>query len=121
MPAKRRYVDPSTGDYVLENGAPKEADGIAQHVALCLKTRRGSSIASEWGSRFHTVNKIVSGTTRLVERYAIEAVQHLIDRKAISDVSARAYLLKRDAIAVELSYKDRSGRQVVVPYQVPVR
>lgn len=121
MPTKRRYVDPATGDYVLVNGSPKEADGLAQHVALCLRTRRGSSIAAEWGSRFHTINKIVSGTTRLVERYAIEAVQHLIDRKAITDVSATATLLKKDAIGVELSYKDRSGREVVVPFQVPVR
>lgn len=121
MPARRRYIDPETGDYVIENGGPREADGLAQHIALAFKTRRGTCIAEGFGSRFHTVRKIVAGTTRLVEKYAIEAVQHLIDRKAITGASASATLVKKDAISVTLTYKDQSGRANAVPYQITVR
>ena len=116
MPARRRKIDPETGDYVLEKGRPAEDDTAASAVYLALATPRGSMpIMPRFGSRFDEVRKIVDDTPRLVEQMAHEALSHLVEGGSIRKLSASA-TVEGSYISIDVSYVDRAGRQQAIRY-----
>lgn len=120
MPARRRYIDATTGDYVLVKGAPKNDNTFASAVVLRFRLQRGSSpLFPELGSRFHTIRKIITSTPRLVEAYAVEAVQDLIDRGDIREFKATAKVVG-NAIQLTASFRDQNGNRPSVTYRVTV-
>src|SRR5690349_24592550 len=92
MPARRRYLDALTGDYVLQDGGPKEDATAGSAVMFRFRLQRGSSpLFPNLGSRFHTIRKIAKDTNRLVEDFAREAVQDLVDRGDIRDFAVTGF------------------------------
>lgn len=117
MPAIRRYLDPNTGDHELENGGPKNDDSQASAVVFRVRQKRGSSPSEpNIGSRIHLVKSTNPSGLRLIEAYAVECVQDLVDRKLISKVLAKATKYTGGLVRVVLSYKDANG----IPHTIPV-
>ena len=111
MPAIRRYIDPNTGDYELENGGPKNDSSHASAVVRRIRMRRGSMPSDpNYGSRIHLVRSTDPAGLRLVEAYAVEAIQDLIDRGLIGGVVAKATKYTGGLVRLVLSYKDASGK-----------
>ncbi len=113
MPARRRYIDAETGDYVLESGGPKNDSTAGSAVVFRFRLQRGSSpLFPTLGSRFHTIRKLAKDTPRLCEVFAREAVQDLIDRGDITEWSAQG-LVEGSRYGVSASFHDKSGKQSV--------
>ena len=89
--ASRRWLDPATRDYVVERGGPRPDATRASKVLLRLTTRRGScAVAPTLGSRLHLIRRDGPGVTQRAEAYALEAVDDLVKRREIREVTARA-------------------------------
>jgi phage gp46-like protein len=122
MATRSRYIDPETGDYILANGAPTEDTTVASEVVLAIRSRRGSAGATpEFGSRLHTIKKLVPGADRLAMAYAREAIQHLIDRGEVVSPSFKVELDEaHQALLVTVTYTNRAQRAETVPVTVPI-
>lgn len=120
--AQSRYIDPQTGDYVVERGAPRSDATVASEVVLALRTRRGSAgAAPEFGSRLHTIRKLTPATRGLAAVYAREAIQHLIDRGEVRDPSFIVTIDEgQHALRVVVSYRNAARRAQTVPVTVPI-
>lgn len=116
MAARRRYLDPETGDYVLENGGPREDMTPASRVVLRLRTRRGSIPGLPWfGCRLFEVKKITPSTPMLVKSYVTEALADLVAAGQLPGLQVTA-TAANGSLSVEVSYRDPSGVRKVVPY-----
>lgn len=122
MPTRSRYIDPSTGDYVLLRGSPRPDATVASDVVLALRTRRGSAGAAPlFGSRLHTITKLTPASSRLAEVYAREAIQHLIDRGEVRSPTFTVEVLPAAfALLVTVSYVNAARRAQSVPVTVPL-
>lgn len=121
MPAKaRRWLDPMTGDYVVERGGPRGDDGHASSIVLRLRMHRGTCGAlPTFGSRLHTIQKATKGSSRLAESYVLEALEDLIQPKTIRDVDVDVTVAPVSggaALLIEVSYTDSAGDSRSVTY-----
>lgn len=85
-------IDPSTGDYVMQNGAPVESDSLIYPAYYRLKTPRTKWLYApdtNYGSDYWTVNKRFNpnDTNPLVNMTEV-ALQPMIDDGRASDVAA---------------------------------
>lgn len=112
MPAaRRRYIDPATGDYVVENGGPRNDDTVGSQIVLAIGTRRGSCpVAIDLGSRLHEIRKARAGADRLAAAYIREAISHLIDRGEVQDPTIRVEI-EGGRLDWTLAYHDRAGQR----------
>lgn len=118
--ARRRWIDPQTGDYVVENGGPRADDTRASKVVLRLRMRRGSCpVLPTLGSRLHLITSNVPGATRLAKAYGREALKDLITSGEIRDVEVEASVITvsgTTALALEVSFCDTDQDRRAVPY-----
>lgn len=115
--ARRRLLNPMTGDVTLERGSPKADDTLASSVVLRLRMRRGSCpVNRRLGSRLHTIDRISPQSERLAADYAREALADLVERGDMSDLAVKTSLPGRNAIGLDISFRDRSGRARSVNY-----
>lgn len=111
MAAIRRYIVPNTGDYEVENGGPKNDSSHASAIVLRIRMRRGSMPSDpNFGSRIHLVRSTNPAGLRLVEAYAVEAIQDLIDRGLINEVGAAATRYTGGLVRLVLTYRDAAGK-----------
>ncbi len=116
----RRDINPLTGDYVVERGAPREDTTRASKVVLRLRKRRGTGIYPHIGSRLYRVKKAAPGALRLAEHYAYEAVDDLVRSGEIRSVRASASTLTTGAtkyLVLEVAFVDSAGDPRTVHYQ----
>lgn len=109
MPAARRWLDPSTRDYVISHGGPRDDVTRASQVLLRLATHRGScAVAPELGSRLHLITRESPGATQRAVAYALEALADLIRRGVIRDVAAEASVEGESTryLEVRVSFRD---------------
>lgn len=80
MAAKtRRYIHPTTRDYVVDTGGYQSDPGFTSKVVLALATKLGTCIVNPtFGSRLHEVKRWDEVGRRLTEKYAAEALEHLL-------------------------------------------
>lgn len=116
MAAKtRRWISPTTRDYVVTGGGFQGDSGVASKVYLALATKRGSSaVYPEFGSRLHLVRKADERGRREAIAYATEALTHLAGEVSDLEVSATVSTDRVGAIELEVAY--RLGD---VPQRVP--
>lgn len=115
MATRSRYIDVATGDYTIEHGAPIEDATVASEVVLALRSKRREG----FGSRLHTIRKVVPSARRLAEVYAREAIQHLIDRGEVRSPVFTA-TIDGTAIGVTVAYTNAAHRQQAVSVTVPI-
>lgn len=116
MAAKlRRYIHPTTRDYVVSGGGFQADSGVASKIVLALGMQRGSCpVYPEFGSRLHLVKRADERGRREAEAYAREALEHLAGEVTDLVVTATISTEKPGAIEIEVAY--RLGD---VPQRVP--
>lgn len=108
----RRYIDPTTRDYVVRQGELVQDDGFTSKVVLALATRLGSAQAlPEFGSRLHEIKHADERGRLLAEKHALRALAHLADEIAELRVTASLSTKRRGAIDVTVS--GRCGERVL--------
>jgi phage gp46-like protein len=111
-PDRRRYLDPSTRDYVAEGGRLKQDEGFTSKVVLALSTRLGSAQAyPTFGSRLHEIKRADEQGRQLAEKHALRALSHLTSE--IRELHATATLPERTPGRIELTISGRRGRETV--------
>lgn len=108
--AARRWIDPDSGDYVVENGGPRGDDTRASKIVLRLRMRRGScAVLPRFGSRLHLITANAAGSLRMAEAYAREAIADLIRSGEIRDVKITASVISESgttALGLDVSFRD---------------
>lgn len=116
MTAVNRYVDPTTRDYVIQAGAPREDATLASTVAFLLNLEQGSCVLDpELGSRLHTIRHARRDAKVLGESYARLAVRPLVEAGKLPglEVTARVYESARREKHLEVIVTwTRDGRRV---------
>ena len=121
MPAARRWLDPMTGDYVVERGSPRADDTNASNILLRLRMRRGSMpLLPTFGSRLHLITRNAQSALRLAEHYAYEAIEDLVRDGSIRGVVVKAESLSKNGgafLAVTVSFSDSAADARTVQYE----
>lgn len=116
----QRWIDPLTGDYVVENGGPRGDSSMASQVVLRLRTRRGSCVVMPTlGSRLHLITRRVPGADRLAAAYVREALDDLVERRSIRDLKVTVESVSSGggaALLITVSFRDTSADQRSVRY-----
>lgn len=115
----RRDLDPLTGDYVVERGAPRADSTRASKVALRLRKKRGTGIYPQIGSRLSRIQKNAPGALRLAEFYATEAIEDLVRSGEIRSVVATAsttVIRSTTWLVLEVSFVDTDGDRRTVRF-----
>lgn len=109
---RTRYIDPATGDYVLDGASLKTDRTAASSVVLAVRTSRGSAAAAAWfGNRTRReVRKATANSADLGAKYSAEAVAHLVESRRIANVKPKG-TADGTVLVVELAYLDNgTGR-----------
>lgn len=119
--AARRWLDPETGDYIVESGSPRADATRASQVLLRLRMRRGSCpVAPKLGSRLHTIEKATRGSARLARAHAIEAIADLVERREIREETVDVEVVKLPtggaAFAITVEFTDSASDRRTVQY-----
>lgn len=89
-----RKIDPSTRDYVLDDGGNDRILGMndVQHaVQMSVHTEQGSAAVTTMGHRLRTIDRITPNFESRVLSILTEALQPLIDQGLIEVVGFRGY------------------------------
>jgi phage gp46-like protein len=117
VPTRRRYLDPQTGDVVLERGSPRSDITVTSVVLMRIRLRRGSSaVAPRLGSRLHTIDRISAQSERLARDYVRECLSDLVERGDVASLVVTSSRPAPNAIGLEVAFRDRSGRARGVAY-----
>jgi phage gp46-like protein len=105
----RRWIDPKTRDYVVENGDLKQDYGFTSQVVIALATRLGSCLVMpNLGSRIHEVRRADEQGRMLAEKHAVQALQHLSSR--FKDLVATASISTERPGAIDLQISGKRGQ-----------
>ncbi len=106
-------IDPSTGDYVIENGSPVETDSLTIPAYFRLKAKRGrwlNAPDTNWGSDFYTITKRPSeNANQRLENIAVSALQPLVDDGRADSVEVNVLTASRGSAGLETKIVDASG------------
>lgn len=121
MAAKlRRYIDPTTRDYVVESGGFKGDSGISTQILIAWGMELGSCpVFPELGSRLHRVKHADERGRREAEAYGTEAIGHLKGKVNDLAVTATLSTLLPGCISLEAVYRLGDVEQRV-PYTARV-
>jgi hypothetical protein len=102
-----RRIDPSTGDYVLDdNGRVLGMHDTKHLVLLAVKTDKGSSALRSLGHELRSIDRITPNFARRVDSTMRAAVQHLINRKLIEFIDTRVQIVRPGVAFVRLRWRD---------------
>lgn len=109
MPARRRWIDPETGDYVVQRGGPREDSTHISTVVRLLRLRRGSCpTAPEQGFPYDRFDRLGDGVERAVEGAVRETLLPLTRSGAIRNLLVEA-AVEGGAIALRIDFTDEPG------------
>ena len=111
MPSVRRYIDPDTLDYVIENGEFKKDETHIATVIRLLTLRRGTCIvAPELGNRlFNELENLGNDAKRRAENYCREALEPLTKRRLITELFLDATIITDGIDPLVVQFKDEIG------------
>jgi phage gp46-like protein len=116
MPAKHRQIDPMTGDYTVERGSPVADATAASLIVLRLRMRRGTfPLLPNFGSRLHTLTKVIPGVERRAVDFVFEAIADLIKRRVVREVTVAAEV-SGSQLLIEVAFKDTDDDERSVRY-----
>jgi phage gp46-like protein len=107
-------IDPKTGDYVMEGGAPKQTDSLKIAAYVRLKTPRTQWLYApntRYGSDFYLLQK--RQTTRdasQVEAVAANALQPIADDGRARSIEVEAVVATRHGVGLETRIEEANGR-----------
>ena len=106
-------IDPKTGDYVLEGGAPKQTDSLRIPAYFRLKAKRGTWLYApdaQFGSDFYTLTKRPSeNANKRLENIGIAALQPMLDDGRAQEITVDVTQNKRGATQLATTIVDASG------------
>jgi phage gp46-like protein len=110
--ASQRLVDAETRDYVVSSGGLQNDTGFTSKVVLALGTRKGScTFFPEFGSRLHEVQTADERGRKLAEKFAWQAVEHLVDQVDALTVEASLKPFDRSPAIVGAIYVQVTGKR----------
>lgn len=111
MATRRRYVDPETLDFVLEDGNHQADETHVPNVIRLLSLRKGSSpVAPELGNEmWEKLTKLGDGAERRAEQYCVRALRPLTLPRLISDLVVDAEIVGVSGLDVVVSFTDKDG------------
>lgn len=84
----RFYINPLTRDWVQVRGQPKQDDTVMSEAFFLLDLQRGSASAfPNWGSRLHTLGKLVPNVEDEAKSMAEEALAPMVQDGRISSLT----------------------------------
>jgi phage gp46-like protein len=84
----RFYIDPSTRDWVQYLGQPKQDDSAMSEAFYLLDLRRGTATAfPTWGSRLHTLTKMIPTILDDAKAMCEEALAPMVQDQRIRDLT----------------------------------
>ena len=105
--------DPASGDYVMENGAPKQTNSLripAYHRLRISRTKWLYAPDNQYGSDFYALKKRKnSSDVTTVENTAARALQPLIDDGRSSEISIEAKVNTRHNVGLQTQITDAQG------------
>ncbi len=106
-------VNPTSGDYVLVNGSPKETDSLKMAAYFRMRVRRDQWLYApnnKYGSKFHELkrNQIQNGPT-FIEAVAEDALQPIVDDGRATEIEITGSFTARNNAALEVAITDSSG------------
>lgn len=108
----RRYIDPTSRDFVIENGVSKADPTLGTTVALLLSLERGSCAwAPELGSRLYTLRHATERAAVLAKAYAAEALVPLRRQGRLPGLVVLATVYGT-TLRIEVAWKAADGRRV---------
>lgn len=109
MPARRRWIDPLSGDYVVERGGPREDSTHTSTVVRLLRLRRGSCpVAPSHGFPYDRFSKLADGAERAIEAAVRETLLPLTRPGLIRDLVVEA-TVEGGAVALRVDFTDPPG------------
>ena len=116
MAARRRYINPSTGDYAISRGGFVEDMTPASRVVLRLRTRKGTIPGlPSFGSRLHEIRKLTPDAKPKAEAFVREALDDLVKLEQLPDLTIVATVVE-STLQIAISYRDPDGRMRAIPY-----
>lgn len=106
-------INPTTGDYVMENGSPVPDTGLEFNSYLRLKTQRGQWLYApdrNYGSDIHLIKK--NNTVRssnAVETAASKALQPIVDDGRAAAISVNTAAAARHGLGLDIKVLDNAG------------
>ena len=106
-------LDPKTGDYVMQGGAPKNTESLAIPAYFRLKISRNRWLYApdtDYGSDFHLIKKRkTNGDASDIENIAARALQPLIDDGRAQSITIRAQQQVRHGVGIQVNIVDQEG------------
>lgn len=114
-------IDPATGDYLQEGGAPVETDSLRIPAYIRLKTSRTKWLYSpdtSYGSDFYTFKKRQSTRdASALEAVAERALQPIVDDGRAATIEISTLDTARHGVSLQATITEASGRldQLLLP------
>ena len=106
-------LDPTTGDYVMTNGAPQQTDSLLVPAYIRLKTPNTKwqyAPDTTYGSKFYTIKKRPSENgNQQLENTAVEALQPMVDDGRALSATAQVVTFSRSSAGMNINLVDASG------------
>ena len=106
-------IDPSSGDYVMDKGAPIQTDSLTIPAYFRLKVRQGEWLYApnpQYGSSFHKIKKKKSTKdASLIENTAAVALQPIADDNRAESIDIETKVVKRGAVGIEVTIFDKNN------------
>lgn len=113
-------IDPVTGDYIMDGGAPVETDSLQVPAYFRLKIKRKQWLYApddKYGSDFYVVKKRPStNAAQRLENIAIAALKPLTDDGRANRIDVTADIITRNGAALTTTIVDASGQEETVTF-----
>lgn len=104
----RRWIDPTTRDYVVQDGDLRQDDGFASKVVLALGTRLGTcQVLPSFGSRLHEIKRADELGRKLAEKRARSALAHL--ESEVDELTVTAALNAKAPGLIDITVTGKRG------------
>ena len=99
-------IDPSTGDYIIQNGVPVPSSSLDYPAYYRVKTPRLQWLYApdtKYGSDFNTIQKnLTTKPPVLIENVAARALQPMVDDGRATNVDVTVTQLARSGVSLQL-------------------
>jgi phage gp46-like protein len=109
--ARRRWIDPQTGDYERDRGGLRDDDGAASRVVFLLRLRRGTcAVSPQLGNPIYDDLDVLDEQAEArAERSCRTALLPLTRSRFIRDLTVDATIGQGGTVLVVVGYVDQSG------------
>lgn len=110
---KNWNLDPKTGDYVMENGAPEQTGSLKIPAYIRLKTRRNQWLYApnnDYGSDYYLLRKKQANLdASTIEAIGERALQPLVDDGRANEITIQTTGTTRTGIEMKTQIIDAAG------------